>query len=343
MINNYKVFFIKCILEYMYSYKNELSEFKQPEPFSSIVKRLGNPESTTLLHSPCNVFRIPQIDGVIGYHQIGNCAVVVGDPICLPQDIAELTKAFHFYCQEYGLKTVYLLACHDFAHWAINNGCRTLIQIGSELSINPTNFRIRHKLRWSINQSIQHGVHVKEYKNFDPLLENQMKNAIHTWSKQRRGPQIHLGHINFFNSDAEKRIFYAKQEDKIIGVLMLTPVDRFQGWVMSSYLAISGAPVGTSEHLICSTFDSLANENCHFLCLGISSVTTLGEVVGLSPFSKTLADLILKTVRWFFKLDAKAVYLNKYRPYLRSTFLLSRDKLTISELLAIKHVLNVRL
>ena len=42
-------------------------------------------------------------------------------------------------------------------------------------------------------------LHVKEYKNFDPSLENQMKNTIHTWSKQRRGPQIHLGNINFFN------------------------------------------------------------------------------------------------------------------------------------------------
>lgn len=268
--------------------------------------------------------------------------MVVGDPICLPQDIAELTKAFHLHCQECNLKTVYLLAYHDFAHWAINNGCRTLIQVGSELSINPTSFRMKQKLRWKINQSIQHGVDVKEYKNFDQSLENQMKNAIHTWSKQRRGPQIHLGNINFFNSDAEKRIFYAQQKDKIIGILMLTPVDRFQGWAVGSYLAFLDAPVGTTEHLMCSTFDCLANENCQFLCLGAVSGAKLGEVVGLSPFGKTLADFILKTARWVFKLDAKAIYLNKYHPCLRSTFLLCRDKLTIAELFAIKHVLNVK-
>ncbi len=322
---------------------HNISEFKKPEPLASIVKRLGNPESTTLLHSPCNVFQISQVDGVIGYHQIGNCAVVIGDPICLPQDIAELTNAFHLHCQKCDLKTVYLLAYHDFAHWSISNGCRTLIQVGSELSINPTHFRKKQKLRWKINQSIQHGVHVKEYKDFDPLLENQMKNAIHLWSKQRRGPQIHLGNINFFNSDTEKRIFYAQQKDKIIGVLMLTPVDRFQGWVVSSYLAILDAPVGTTEHLMCSTFDSLASENCHFLCLGAVSGTKLGEVIGLSPFGKTVADLIFRTARWFFKLDAKAIYLNKYHPCLRSTFLLCRDKLTIAELLAIKNALNMKL
>lgn len=327
----------------MYQLKDEISAFKKPEPLASIVKRLGNPESTTLLYSNCKVFQIPQVDGVIGYHQIRNCAVVIGNPICLPQDIAELTQAFHRYCQASGLKTLYLLAYHDFADWAINNGCRTSIEIGSELSINPTNFQKKQKLRWKINQSIQQGVKVSEYKEYDPLLEKQMKHTVDTWLKQRRGPQIHLGNIDFFNHDTEKRVFYAQQNDKIIGVLILTPVDRFQGWVVSSYLATSDAPVGTTENLMCSAFDSLASENCHFLCLGAVSGSKLGEIIGLGSFGKTMADFIFKTSKWFFKLDAKAIYLNKYHPYLRSTFLLCRDKLSITELLAIKHVLNVKL
>lgn len=326
----------------MYDLQDETSKFKQPEQLASIVKRLGSPENTTLLHSPCNVFQIPQVDGVIGYYQFRNCAVVVGDPICLPKDIEELTKAFHFHCQENGLKTVYLLAYHDFAHWGIENGCHTLIQIGSEISINPTNFQKKTKLRSKIKQSTEHGVSVKEYKDFDPSLENQMNNTIRTWLKQRRGPQIHLGDINFFNSDAEKRIFYAQQKDKIIGVLMLTPVDRFQGWVVSNYLAISDSPVGTTEHLMCTVFDALANENCHYLCLGFASGTKIGEVIGVNPFVKTAANLIFRAARWAFKLDSKESYLKKFQPSLRPTFLLCRNKLTITELLAIKQVLNVK-
>lgn len=327
----------------MYNPKDELSEFKTPDSLASLVKRLGNPISTVLLLSPCNVFQIPHIDGAIGYHQVGNCAVVIGDPICLPEDTTELAKAFHLHCQESDLKLVYFFAYQDFAYWAINSGCRTLIQVGSELSINPTHFQTKHKLRWQINQAIHHGVYVEEYKNFDLSLEEQMKNTIHTWLKQRRGPQIHLGKLNFFECDAPKRIFYAHHKDKILGVLMLNPVDRFQGWVMSNYLAILEAPVGTTEHLICSAIDSLAQENCHFLCLGGVSGTKLGEVLGLSPLGKALADLIFKVARWCFRLDAKTIYLSKFHPYFRSTFLLCRDKLTITELLKIKRVLNVKL
>lgn len=327
----------------MYDYKDEMLASKKPETLASLVKRLGNPVSTTLLHTNCSVFQIPQVDGAIAYHQIGNCVVVIGDPICLPEDIPELTNAFHFYCQECSLKTVYLLTCADFADWAINNGCHTLIQVGSEFSINPTLFRKKRKLRWRVNQAIKKGVQIKEYKDFDPSLENKMKNTINIWSAQRRGPQIHLGNLNFFDSDDAKRVFYAQRQDKIIGVLILTPLDRFQGWVVRSYLAILDAPVGTTEHLMCSVFSFLAQENCHFLCLGVISGTTIGEIIGLTHFGKTFANAIFKLARWLFKLDAKANYLKKYRPNLRSTFLLFRDKITIDELLAIKRVLNVKL
>src|ERR1700722_2811660 len=135
------------------------------EQLASIVKRLGNPVSTILLDSPCRIFRIPDLDGVVGYQLFGNCAVVMGDPICLSQNIAELTHAFHLYCQKYNWKIVYFLASGSFAHWAINNGCHTLIQVGEELILDPTCFQKKQKIQWKINQSLNHGVVVKEYQD----------------------------------------------------------------------------------------------------------------------------------------------------------------------------------
>ena len=78
---------------------------------------------------------------------------------------------------------------------------------------------------------------------------------------------------------------------------MLSPLDRIQGWTVNSYLAILDAPAGTSEHLMCTTLDSLANEDCHYLCLGIRP--KLGEVKGLNPIAKFFAKLFFKTVSDF--------------------------------------------
>lgn len=310
------------------------------EHLALAIKRLGNPESTILLHSSCLIFQIPEVDGIIGYHKIGSCAIVIGDPICLPKDVAQLTNAFRLHCQEQKLKVIYFLVHRDFAHWAIDHDYPTLIHVGEELSINPTNFQKSQKLRWKINQAIKHNIVVKEYKNFDALLEKQIKMTIDTWLKEKHGPQMHLGEIDF-STAAANRIFYAQKEDKIVGLLLISPLEKIQGWTVNSYFALLDASVGTTELLISTALDSLSNDNCQFLCLGIRS--KLGEIKGLNPVSKFLANFIFKAVRWNFKLDAKATYLNKYRPQAQSVFILSRDKLSLLDFFSLNKLLNVKL
>ena len=193
------------------------------------MKRLGNPVSHILLNSSCSTFSISKIDGLIGYHLVRNCAVVIGDPVCLPDDINVLTKAFHDHCQKNNWSIVYFLASDTFAHWAINNGCKTLIQVGEELILNPTCFKKKQKLRWKIKQSLDHGVVVKQYQNFDSKLEKQLNTSLKTWLKSKEGSQIYLGTLDLFGKRTENRIFYASQEEKIVGFLVLSPIDYFQG------------------------------------------------------------------------------------------------------------------
>lgn len=322
---------------------SNLESTDRTEELASVVKRLGNPVSTILLDGTSLIFRIPQVDGIIGYQLIKNCAVVIGDPICLPENVTELTQAFHHYCQEHNLRIIYFLASDSFSHWAIHNGCHTLIQVGEELLLDPTKFKKRQKLRWKINQSILADVVINEYMNYDHLFEAQMKNTVDAWLKTRNGPQIHLGDLNFFVTGVDKRIFYAMQNNKIVGLLKISRIDRYEGWVVNSYLATPDAPIGTTEHLMSVVFDTLAKENCHYLCLGAISGSKLGEIVGLNIFSKFIAHLIFKFSKWFFKLDARNVYLSKYKPHLAPTYFLFSGKLTLMELMAIKQILNVKL
>lgn len=323
--------------------EQETQSENSAKEIASVVKRLGNPVSTILLDSPYCVFQMPEVDGIIGYQLVRNCAVVLGDPICLPEDTAKLTKAFQLHCQKLNLRIIYFLVSNSFAHWAINNGCNTLIQAGEEVIIDPTSYHKVQKLRWKIKQSIKHGVIIKEYKDFDPSIEDQIKNTINVWLKEKQGPQIHLGNLDHFVTTADKRIFYAIQNNKIIGLLKLSPIDRFQGWVLSFSLAIPAAPVGTSEHLMSFAFDTLASENCHFLCLGAIAGTKLGEIIGLSTFAKFIANLVFKISKKLFRLDARTVYLFKYHPCLSPTYFLISGKLTFMDLMVLKDILNVRL
>lgn len=328
----------------MNAQQENTTEFQMTaKTLSSAVKRFGQPASSVLLNSPSRFFQIPQSEEVIGYQLIGNCAVVIGDPLCSPQNIPTFTHAFHQFCQKNQWTIVYLLASECFAHWAIGNGCPISIQVGEELIVGPINFQIKQKLRWKMHNSVRHGVIVKEYCHTDSVLENKMESAAGTWLKEKNGPQIYLGKLNGYDSHDDKRIFYALQEEKIVGLAALSRLDKFQGWVLTYFFAVRDAPAGVTEHLLISAIETLANENCPFLCLGVVSGSNPKKIAGLNIISRFLIHLIFRISRSLFHLDARKMYFNKYKPKSNPTYILCSRKLGISELMALKKILNVKL
>lgn len=318
------------------------TELEKTDEQVALIRRLGTPLSTIILDTPCHIFTLPHMDGVVGYRLFDDCAVAIGDPICLPQNRTEFAQAFHSHCQKNNWKIVYFLASDSFAHEEIQNGCQTLIHVADELVLDPTSFQKGNKIRWKVSQSLRHGIVIKEYQNFDSLLETQMKNIINAWLKEKQGPQIYLGNLKLFtNQDNDKRIFYALQKDKIVGLLTLSRIDHFQGWVVNSFLSLDKT-LPITEHLMTSAIDILANEDCHFLCLGIASRSKLGEIMGLNVFSKFIAHFIFTISNWLFRLDRRKTYLNKYHPSLGPKYILTSERLGIRELLAIKKTLNVK-
>lgn len=305
---------------------------------ASLVQLLGNPVSTILLDSSYEIFAIPDIEGLIGYQLVNSCAVVMGDPMCLEKDRQELTQAFHKYCNEKQWSIIYFLCSDSFAHWAIQNQCRTLIQVGQKLILDPIEFKIKQKLRWKVNQALQSGVEIKEYHNFDLDLEEKMKGTIKKWLETRNGMQIYLGKIDPFNSNGNKRVIYATYKDEIIGLLILSKVDLCQGWVITSFFALPSAPVGTSEHLIVETINALKNEDCHFLCLGVVAGEKIGEVRSSNFLTKFSANFIFGIARRIFSLDLRKNYFSKYDPTSYPTYLVCSSKLTFRELMALKKI-----
>jgi lysylphosphatidylglycerol synthetase-like protein (DUF2156 family) len=310
---------------------------------ADVVRKFGNPVSALLLTSPYSYFQVPNIEGIIGYERVNNCAVVIGEPICSGQDLAALTHAFHDYCQKNSWKIVYLLASGSYADWALQNGCRSLIQVGEELRVDPASFHQKQKLRWKVNQSLRNGVVIKEYTNSDQAMEFEMKETIKLWLKTKNGPQIYLGSMDFLENLADKRIFYAIQEGKIVGLAILSKIDKFHGWVLAMFFGVQHAPIGITEHLLSTIMDTLANEDCHFLCLGVVSGNKLSQMVGMNFFSRCMAHFIFNTSRWLFHLDARKIYFNKYQPTSYPTYILCSEKLGLSELMGLRKALNVSL
>ena len=157
---------------------------------SSLVKRWGNSLSIALVEPGFEIFRTPDIDGVIGYRNESGYLIAFGDPICAPDDAFNLAKAFQNHLQEKGKQLIYIGTSAKFSNWAIQNVCTSLIEIGGEIILNPQ-FDLEkgskgHLIRKKEKHAQHEGITVKEYLLPDVPLEQVLQQTADDWQKSRR-------------------------------------------------------------------------------------------------------------------------------------------------------------
>lgn len=316
------------------------------------VRRWGGLASTAALDPNCKIFSLPGIDGIFCYRLEFKCAIVFGDPICSPQDMEELTKAFHRFCHEKGWSIIYITVSKSFASWAIKNVCNVLVEFGEEMTIDPHadpkkkeggHARlVRKKVRHALNE----GAAVQEYplNNHNPQLEHEMTQVGIKWLAARQGPQIHIAHLRLFEDRIGKRWFYAKQGERVIGVLVLNQLQSKNGWLFNHLLTVPDAPSGTPELLVTTALDALHQEECHFVTFGAVPGEKLGEIIGISKFSTWLSKKIFQASRKIFNLGGRKAFWEKFHAESETSYLLfSEPYISIRQILALMRALNVSL
>ena len=117
--------------------KEKNSIFTENRPVAHYIQQWGHASSIALLDSACNIFSIPEVDGIIGYRIESQCAVVFGNPVCSPQDIPLITQAFHDHHQELVKNVIYIATSESFVTWALQQRCGSAIGIGNEIILDP--------------------------------------------------------------------------------------------------------------------------------------------------------------------------------------------------------------
>lgn len=304
------------------------------------VHRWGGSTSEVALDLPCKYFSIPEIEGVISYRLIGGCAISIGDPICAPENTSQLALAFYDFCQQNQFNATYIITSEQFSKWAIKNVSKALVEIGSELifdpQIDPTEGPSANRLRNKTNHAKNSGLTVEEYLSDDPKIEQAIKRVGEKWLQGRRGPQIHLSPLDFFENRTDKRWFYAKKGNEIIGAALLSRIESKQGWLLKFQIAVPTAPRGTTALLMLSILETLRKEDCSFLTYGMIPANHLGEIIGLGTLSTWMAKIAFKIAKWIFKLDQRKSYWEQFKPQHKKIYaLFSHPHVSLQEIRAI--------
>jgi lysylphosphatidylglycerol synthetase-like protein (DUF2156 family) len=293
-------------------------------------------------------FSTPSSAGFIAYRLVGRCAVVFGDPVCPDADRDALVLSFQRLMREKGNEIVYVAASESLARFIAEKEKGAFIEFGKELIFDP-HADPRKKtgenaslVRRKVKQAIREGVSICEYTSPDTALEQAIEQVGILWLESRRGLQMHISDVYLFENKPGKRWFYAKLGERVVGVLCANELQAHKGWLLNHLMVTKEAPRGTSEWLMVSVLETLAQEGCHFATVGTVPLEALGEVAALGRFSQWVARKMFKLARRFVKLDGLDTFWGKFLPEKeRPTYLVfSRNQVGIKELLGLMRTLS---
>lgn len=318
---------------------------------ATYVQRWGNATSIALLDPQCKIFNVAGIDGVIGYRDEPTCVVVFGDPMCEPDNMNKLAQAFYDFCAHQKKTIVYAVISHHFMKILKEQNVWSLIEIGNELILNPQNDpRMRtgnyaNLLRRKSNYALRDGIHVKEYTGQNRDTEKMIEEVADVWLKGRKGSQIYLVQVNMFAGRSNKRYFYAEDSHTgaMIGVLMLTRLDAYQGWVINLLITVPGAASYVSEVLALSALDTLRAENCPYFSTGMVPDNRLGIIEGLHPITTWILRRVYGIVSRWYRLPDRMRYWKKFAPAQRPTYLaFSKERFKLKDVFSIMRAFHAK-
>ena len=311
------------------------------------VRLWGGAASEAVLDPLCKTFTTAGVEGFIAYRDQPECAVAIGDPVCAAHHVSELATAFHDYCKNNQKSVVYILVSKEYEQFLMQNFCKVSLEFGQEIILNPASENLlkgaRGKvLRQKINHAKQSQVTVNEYLEEDQSLEEQMVQVGRQWLKNRHGPQVHISQIELFSNRSGKRWFYAKHDQKIVGVLMLNQLQAKQGWLFDRVMATQEAPNGTNELLIATAIEHVQKDGCNYISLGLVPGDRLGDIKGLSKITGWLIRQLYSLIKLILPIKKLKRFWKKFHPKEEPAFILfSKPSISFLEIRSLFRALNV--
>lgn len=300
--------------------------------FVKWIRKWGYVNTDGLLEETTHFFTSPDHEGFIGYRVENSHAIVFGEPVASEETKPLLAKAFQDFCASKNWGVVYTMISKEFAEWTFHHQSASIIEWGKNFILDPAQNPTKNKgsngvlVRKKVKHALRDQVLIHEYQGNDPLIEKSLSDVASEWLERRRGPQIYLAHVTLFEDRLGKRWFYAEQNGRLIGILVLNELQEKKGWLLNNVMLLQNAPNGTSELLIVSALETLEKENCHYVVAGPVTTTALGEMKGINRTLSELIRLVFKGAKMIFHLEGYETYWIKFNPQLEPSYLSFPEK-----------------
>lgn len=260
-------------------------------------------------------------DAVTGYVTAAGVRVVVGAPACPGERLAEVAREFEEAAAGDGDCVCYFGAESRLESIYSGSPGHTQFLLGAQPAWDPANWSgivDGHKsMRAQLNRARNKGVAVHEWPVERARNHPELADCLGQWLASKGLPPLHF----MIESDtlsrlANRRLFAAEREGKVVGFVVLSPVANRNGWLFEQFPHVPGAPNGTVELMIDTAMRALAAEGCDYATLGLSPLSKRARVQGVEQPAWLLFFLawVRKHGQRFYNFDGLDAFKAKLRP-----------------------------
>ncbi len=290
------------------------------ETARQIVLRHGwNATSYQILNPGIHLWFSPDGEAVAGYLDRQGVRVVAGAPICASEQLPAAIGAFEGSAAE--MEVCYFCAGSRLRSEIEGQGDHCSILIGAQPSWDPhrwVEMLGRHaSLRAQLNRARNKGVEVEEWASARAMESSAIRGCLEEWLASRGLPPLHfLVESRTLERLYDRRVFVAQREGAVDGFLVASPIPARGGWLVEQIVRSDRAPNGTAELLIDAAVRALQREDCHYVTLGLSPLSTRAGDLGLGgpAWLKLLLGWTRAHAHRFYNFEGLEAFKAKFRP-----------------------------
>jgi phosphatidylglycerol lysyltransferase len=294
----------------------------------ALVNKYGyNSTSYVLLEGPKNYFTAPGVEGFIAYQVAVGVAVIGGDPVCAPDDAAQLLRAFRAAMRPRPV-CAYQVSPHLLP--AFRAAGFDGVQIGAEAVFDLEKFTLKggdmELVRAATNKARREGVVVAEHDPFAPgaetdWLNGELRAVSDEWLNMRGDHEMGflLGGLGL-SQPSDKRYFVARSGGgcgRVEGFVVCEPVYARNGFYLDVTRRRSDSVRGTMELLTAGIFSQLRAEGYDLASMGLAPLARLDDPdLARHPRLARAMQLIYEKPWHIYDFRQLYRYKAKYRPHL---------------------------
>ncbi len=278
----------------------------------ALIRRYGRgTTSFQMLEPGLHYWWTPERDACVAFADVGRAWVAAGPPLAATERISAVTDAFAAAAHGCGRRVrLFALESTDALSTAF-----TYLHMGEQPSWDPAEWPKtvagKRSLREQLRRARAKGVRVsavsaEDFANRDGVLRRDVDALIRHWLDNREmAPMGFVVQLELDTLLEERRIFVARHDGKVIGLLAAVPVYARGGWFFEDVLRHASAPNGTVELLFDYAMRVLGSEGSRYV------------TYGLAPLSRTPSPLlahIRDLTRWLYHFEGLRTFKAKLLP-----------------------------